>query len=368
MNFLKCTPSVFVIGNEYEILCYAYADGLLAVDVGGKRYYEDNTGVLSSEKPFAKIRVPQSELNATKTYTVIYRPSICRRGYFSELGEAEGQTFAFRPIEKDAPLHIYHLADVHYRFDIAARTAAFFGDDLDLLVVNGDIGEVETEQNYFEVCRFVGMISRGTVPVIFVRGNHDTRGRLAERFTDYFPSNGKATYYDLEIGGLRAIVLDCGEDKPDANAEYGGVNAFEAFRRKETEFLKALKPIPGKRTFAVSHIAPAQPTTERGDMFDIEDEVYRAWNAELSRLSVQFMLAGHIHQAYILEKNSPQSLRPHDYPVIVGSARHGHSHDGTLDLWGTALTLNRSVLTVQFTDSFGKIRETHTLELDSIVR
>lgn len=364
MSFLACTPTVFVIGQSYEILCYARENGLLAVEVGGALYYEENTGVLSTEKPYAKIRVPQQALNGAKTYTVVFRPSVCRRGYFSELGETERVSFAFQPVEKTDHLHVYHLADVHDGFSVAKETASFFGEDLDLLVLNGDMAEPETEEKILEVCRFAGELSQGKLPVLMARGNHDTRGRLAERFSEYFPTNGKQTYYELELGCLRAIVLDCGEDKPDSHAEYGGVNDFAAFRRRETEFLKSLRPSPDQLTFAVCHIPPAQPTAQRGGLFDIEDAVYREWNTELARLSVQFMLSGHIHSTYILEKNDPNSLRPHDYPVIVGSARHGRAYDGTVDIWGTALTLNGSVLTVQFTDRNRQIRETHTLKLN----
>ena len=364
MDFLKCLPSVFVIGREYEILLYAKKNGLLSVEVDGVTYYEDNAGTLATEKCYAKIRMPQSVLDAAKGYTVCYRESINRKAYFSELGETEREYFAFKPLEKSEDLHIYHVADVHYSFEQAVSMATFFGEELDLLVVNGDIGEVETETNYFEVCQFVGNVAHGEIPVIFARGNHDTRGRLAERFTDYFPANGKQTYYSFEVGCLRGIVLDCGEDKPDANAEYGGVNDFEGFRRRETEFLRSLTPAEDKLTFAVSHICPAQNIRERGSIFDIEDEVYRAWNTELARLGVSFMLSGHIHKAYLLEPNDARSLRPHSYPVIVGSAKCGKRKDGNVTLWGTALTLKGDSLLVQFTDQNREVCETHTILLN----
>lgn len=362
MSFLKCLPSVFVIGKEYEILINVNQNGLCAIEIDGVSYYEDNAGALSTEKTYAKIRVPQSVLNAARGYTVSYRRSVNRRAYFSELGPKECEHFPFKPLEKEEDIHIYHVSDVHYAFEQAVQMASFFGEALDLLVVNGDIGEVETEDNYFEVCRFVGEIAHGEIPVVFVRGNHDTRGHLAERFTDFFPANGKQTYYSFELGCLRGIVLDCGEDKPDASEEYGGVNDFEGFRRRETAFLESLVPAEGKLTFAVSHICPAQNTRERGVIFDIEDEVYRIWNDELARLGVRFMLSGHIHKTYILEPNDERSLRPHSYPVVVGSERAGHRREGALALKGAAMTLDRERLTVRFTDRNRTVCETHVIE------
>ena len=45
MEFLRCLPSVFVIGNEYEILVTAKENGLFSVTVDGKVFYEENAGL-----------------------------------------------------------------------------------------------------------------------------------------------------------------------------------------------------------------------------------------------------------------------------------------------------------------------------------
>lgn len=361
MSFLSCVPSVFVIGREYEILVNVEKNGILAVEVGGVLYYEENSGVYNSEKTYAKIRVPQSELDCAKGYGVIYRESVDRRSYASCFGETQREEFSFKPLEKKDNINLYHIADVHYRFDWAKEVASYFGEDLDVLLVNGDIGEVETEQNYFEVCRCVGEITRGELPVIFARGNHDTRGRLAERFTDIFPAEGKNTYYTWELGCLCGIVLDCGEDKPDANVEYGGANAFEPFRRRETAFLKSLSPDPDKLTFAMCHICPSHTTEHPGDIFDIERELYGQWNAELSRLGTRFMVCGHMHKAYLLPRHGEVSLVPHDFPIIVGSVHD----DRAGELWGAALTVSGGKLLVRFTDRAHTVRGSHTIDLAS---
>jgi Icc-related predicted phosphoesterase len=358
MSFLSCKPSVFVIEDRFEILINTLHKGISCIEVNGKLYYEENSGVLSTEKNYCKISVPQTELNIARKYTIIFRELINRKAYFSELKNEEKIEFEFKPLGKTTDINIYHVADVHYRFDLAKKTADYFGDKIDMFVVNGDIGEVETEQNYLEVCKFVGDISQGKIPVLFVRGNHDTRGKLAELYTEYFPCVGKNTYFWFSIGCLNGIALDCGEDKPDNHAEYGGVNVFELYRRKETEFLRKLKLSDDKLTFAVSHVCPAQNTREKGCIFDIDDQVYREWNDELKRLNVSFMLCGHIHEAYVLEKNSNKSLRPHDYPVIVGSAFFGDE-----DIWGAALTVRNESLDIKFTDRKKEIKENYLLNL-----
>ena len=65
--FLKCNPTVFVINDEYEILVITQKNGLISVEIGGSIYYPENSGVLYSERNFAKIRVPQSMPDKNKT-------------------------------------------------------------------------------------------------------------------------------------------------------------------------------------------------------------------------------------------------------------------------------------------------------------
>ena len=372
MSFLLCPPTVFVIDDEYEILVNAKKNGIIGIQIDGKTYYEENSGVLSSEKDYAKIRLPQTVLNEAKAYAVSYRESINRRGYYSQMGETQTQTFSFKPLEKTENINLYHIADVHYEFNKAAKLAEYFGDDLDVLIVNGDIGEVETIENYVDVCKFVGEMSKGNVPVLFVRGNHDTRGKLAEKFTDYFPCNGKNTYFTFQLGCLNGVALDCGEDKKDDHLNYeamkrlnsdspevyGGVNSFSPFRQRELRFLQNVR-LDGedKITFAVSHICPIRPFLfNKGDDFDIERECYAAWNRELERLGIRFMVTGHLHRTFISPPNDEHSTTSHSYPVIVGS---GVTKDTII---GTAITLNKHCADVKFTDNGGNVLESHTLK------
>ena len=368
MSFLRCNPSVFVIGQEYEILLNVKAFGLCFIKVGEDFYYEENTGVLPSERLVVKIRIPQSSLDKAKGYTVLYRETEERKSYFSTFKPMQMQEYAFKPLEKTENIHIYHVADVHYRFEEAKKMASYFGEDTDLFVLNGDIGEVETEENFFEVCSFVGEISEGKIPVIFVRGNHDTRGRLAELYSKYFPVDNQKTYYTFEVGCLNGVALDCGEDKVDQHREYDnsegvpealrGSNRFHAYREQQLDFLKkASLDAQDKISFAISHICPVKCASFINSPFDIERELYEKWNAELERLNVKFMLCGHFHTAFVLQKDDERNFLPHEYPVIVGSVclKEG--------LMGAAITLNKNSMKVCMTDAAHQVSETYELLL-----
>ncbi len=363
MSFLKYHPSVCVIGNEYEILIGLQENGLVSVRIGGETYEEENTGCLYSEKNYAKIRVPQEKLNAAKKYEIVYRKTVNRKAYFSEFGDEETQAYSFKPLEKTEDIHAYHIADVHYNFDIALSVASYFGEELDLFLVNGDIGEVETEENYFEICKFVGDVTKGEIPVLFVRGNHDTRGHLAERFTDFFPANGKDTYFTFEVGPFVGVAFDCGEDKPDTHIHtndkpvYNGCNNFAKFRRRETEWLKKVTLPKGKLPFAIGHIPPVHTTAHKGDVFDIERDLYAEWNEKFEELGVKFMICGHLHRAYVLFSDDERNTLPHKYPVIVGSA----CYFDRKSLWGTALTIGTKSMKVEFTDENKQVKESYEI-------
>lgn len=358
MNFLKCTPTVFVIENDYEILINTISCGIISVNVNGKTYYEENSGVLSSEKSFAKIRLPQTELNKAKSYEICFRKRVKRQAYFSKFDEKICATFSFSPIDKTENINVYHVADVHYNFNSAIKTCSYFKNDIDLFIVNGDIGEVETEENYFEVARFTGEISHGQIPVVFARGNHDTRGKLAEKFTDYFPANGKDTFFTFNVGAISGVVLDCGEDKLDSHPEYNNVNDFSSFRQKQLKFLSNLNKSENKYFIAVCHMCPVIGDIERREVFTIETNTYKKWNDELIRIGVDLMICGHYHKTFIAENNDAKNLFSHPYPVIVGSAL-----DDKNKVIGCAMVLQNNTVEISFTDENNSVLERKFLKI-----
>ncbi len=372
MSFLICTPTVFVIGEEYEILLNAKENGILYLEIGGEAFFEENAGVLATERAFAKIRVPQAVLDETEAYTVVYSKTINHQAYFSEMGEPEREAFRFRPIKKTDGIKIYHLADVHSAYEMAEKTATFFGDETDLFIMNGDIAEVEKQEDFVRVACFLGNIAKGQFPVIFVRGNHDTRGKLSHFYTDFFPANGKDTYFTFSIGPIAGVALDCGEDKPDDyiygeeygyKSAYSGINRFSPFRKRELAWLKALKKSDKPYRLAISHICPMQTTRRAGSDFDIEREVYTEFSKELTCLGTQLMLCGHIHKAYVMMPGDGQSLLPHDFPIVVGSATT-RGEDGQLaSFFGTAITLKNGEAHVCITDQNKKCMLEATLSL-----
>ena len=67
-DFLLCEPSVFVVADRYLISYYTRENGLATVLVDGTVFYEDNSGVLATNKNFFKIEIPQGLLDGKKKY------------------------------------------------------------------------------------------------------------------------------------------------------------------------------------------------------------------------------------------------------------------------------------------------------------
>lgn len=364
--FLRSNPNVFIVENEYQITCVAKDNGLFWIEILGEKFFEENNGVLSTEKNYAKISVDKSILDRACEYTVCYKKTIERKLYASKMGEVQQTTFCFKPIKNDS-INAYHIADIHGSYKNFIKCANYFGDKLDLLIVNGDISEFSSENDYELALDFISSISKGKVPVICVRGNHDTRGKLVEKYTDYFPSVNKNTYYLVNVGKFKGIVLDLGEDKPDDyiyNKEesalfegvsaYGGVNDFQSYRKKQLQFLKKLQ---GCYDFAICHIPTPAPSFENKAWFNFNNDLYREFSAELERLGVKFMLSGHIHETVFLQSNDPRSKTKHDFLVVIGAdLKSGDCKDNDF-VAGTAIEFLSNKTIFKFTDRENNILE-----------
>ena len=368
MKALFATPTVFVIGNDYEITVYTNAFGLCFLRIGDKIFYDAVAGVMRSETRVHKFRIPQEILNKAKAYEVIIRGTNIRKAFYSKFSEPESYKFNFKPLEKTENIKAYYLSDVHYGFKRAIASASYFGDDTDLYIVNGDIGdEISGEEQYREIVEFLSNLAKGEVPVIFVRGNHDTKGNPAERYGEYFPVENGKTYFTFNLGIISGVALDLGEDKDDMRSAYDssenvenlppelvGINRFHDYRMEEAEFLKTVS-LTGKIKIAISHIPLLRTGTP-----DFEVEIYNDFSSSLEKAGIDFMISGHLHKAFLLTPNDERSTAPHSYPIIVGS--EVVSIPGKKQYVGTALIMSPGKTEVLFTDTNCEVRAHHVLK------
>ena len=350
------TPIVYAVGKNYQIMVPVSCETVMWVKVGDQCFYDDSNGILRSACSTHRMTVPAHLLDKEKKYTVCYRVINERKPYFTDSGDELHYESAFRPIENE-PVHIYHIADAHNRIDEPVSAGSYFGDKLDLLVLNGDIPNHSGKIEYFtSIHQIASQLTNGEIPVVFSRGNHDTRGIYAEKIADYTPTHNGRSYFTFRVGHVWGMVLDCGEDKCDANKEYGFTICCEDFRRRETEFIKDVianakieyEADGVKNRVIICHVPFTEPCNHP---FDIERELYAEWAKLLEEnIHPQFMLSGHIHKFYVKESSSENADVKQLCPLIVASKIEKDS-----PFWGGALTLYTDKVTVEFTSSEGDV-------------
>ena len=322
---MVANPTVFALKNTYQIFMPFSCEVIVWVRVGENIYYDESNGILRSNTNMHRVEVPMEELNRNGEYTVVYRKMIERKPYFPTSEDDVEITFPFRPVAGD-PIRIYHVSDAHNLVKSPVAAGQYWGEDLDLLVLNGDIpnhsGKVE---NFNAVCEIASGITGGSRPVVFSRGNHDTRGICAENFAEYTPTDNGRTYYTFRAGNVWGMVLDCGEDKPDTNPEYGHTICFHQFRLRETQFIKDVIRRAAEEYAApdVEHkliICHIPFSFINHPPFDIEQELYGEWCALLrEHIKPEVMICGHTHKLSVSMPGDETDALGAPCPVVVAS-------------------------------------------------
>lgn len=363
-DVLKTFPTVWAVGKEYQIIVSVTESVVMWVCVNGVNYYDHSNGILRSNKTVHRMIVPMDELDKAKEYTICFRRMYERKAYFSDSGEIETKTFEFCPYE-GGDINIYHISDTHNRINGPVLAGGYFDEDkLNLFVLNGDIpDDCDDINNFNSIYEISGEITKGRIPAIFSKGNHDNRGIYAEVFSDYTPNNNGLTYYSVRLGDLWCLVLDAGEDKADERIEYGNTICFHAQRQEETRFLdNIIKNAQNeynadgvKKRIIISHT----PFTYCNEFpFDIEQDIYSSWVKKIGDyIKPDFYLCGHLHQCRIIKPGDKDDSHNQSCPTIIGSIRGEEINEFT----GTAISYKEQKIIVSFTNEKKEVVSSKTL-------
>ena len=325
-EYMLAYPTVFAVGHNYNIFVPFDVEVIMWVKVGNTVYYDDCNGILRSNTNMHKVELPMDALDTAREYTVVYKKMIERKPYFPTSEEEHTLTLSFNPVPGTGDINLYHIADAHNLVSEPVSAGKLFGDKLNLLILNGDIpnhsGDVK---NFNAICRIASGITGGRCPVVFARGNHDTRGIHAEDMPNYIPTMNGRTYYTFRVGCVWGLLLDCGEDKEDTHAEYGGTVCFHQFRLAETEYIKQIIKNADfeydadgvTHKLVISHI----PFTHINESpFDIEQELYAEWTRLMrEHIKPDLLLYGHYHCTQIVKPGDHFDSHGQPCNAIIGS-------------------------------------------------
>ena len=231
---------VYAVEDAYQIV-FSTSDSAIAwVEIGGENYYDLYAGSMKSADKVHKVEVPQKVLDAAGSYTIYARQMIYRGPFGGYTGGLMSQGYSFRPVDASDGLNYYAMSDVHEAVDAAINASTYdTGEALDFLVLLGaPVSMVATEADAQLANDLAYGVTKGEIPVIYARGNHEIKGEYAEVFHKYVGSRNGKFYYPVTLSGeVFAVVLDMGEDHEDDWWEYYGTAQFDLYRQEQTEML-----------------------------------------------------------------------------------------------------------------------------------
>ena len=338
-------PMVIDTGKEYSVVFATndYGTAYIEYTYEGKDYkVTDNTaGRLNSDSKIHSIRVPYEHLK-NNTYKVGSTRVIDEYSYGSRLGKAiVSEEYTFTCNESDEQTYLV-ISDWHAMLDKAYSAIEYTGE-YDAVILLGDSApNVDFESDVIKnTVTFGGKVSAGTKPVIYVRGNHETRGDYAN---DLPTALGlEELYYTTDVGPYSFIVLDSGEDKVDSHREYGGLTDYGSYRAEMVEWMKTAT-VTNKKVIALSH-AWQVSTVE-------EDLCLAAWD-ELDRIGTRLILSGHTHTCRLLRADADgiEGTIFTEHPDIVGYMDGGKSGKNYI---ASKLTLGKEGFTLEAYDNLGQ--------------
>ena len=295
-------PAVFEYGGDDYCVIWETSkkgSGYVKYSYQGKEVvrYDETGGVIRTDETIHRVFVPKEELRGND-YAVGSQYVGFKMAYDAIKGETvESDTIRFGGEEKDDGIRILCVSDIHGAEPFLYKAVSRLDDTPDLIVMLGDAASVmETKAQFSEkILANASRLSGGSVPVAFVRGNHEARGEFAPRLKEYLPASGDGLYYAFDFGPLSAVVLDTGEDKSDDDREYSGLADFEAYRARQQQWIDSLRAedFGGRYKLVFAHL----PNTS--DLFG------RDWAGPFREMGFDLQVSAHLHKAQFTDGALP---------------------------------------------------------------
>ncbi len=253
-------------------------------------------------------------------YRVVSTPVLELPAYWPKLGrESRSPAYAYTTCDaRKATATFASISDTHESVGrIDTLMSRLDWSTLDFLVHTGDaFNGVTSESQVWDrwLSPLIRTGLRQETPLVFARGNHDTRGPFARDLARYVPIEEGRFYYARDVGPVHLLVIDTGEDKPDSTQVYAGLNAMEAYRAEELRWLKqhtATTPRIRSAPFRVAVMH--QPRWGWGWLSPAADSARDEWIAAANDAGIDLVIAGHNHRFSLTERGAHGNA----YPVLV---------------------------------------------------
>lgn len=281
-------PAVIDNGEDgYSIIFATNDEGIGFVDykLDGKdvRVYDNNSGRKTNSK-IHSVTIPKDELSGT-TYTVGATRVIDELSYGGRTGKTiTGQPITFNDTFGD-DINVLTVSDWHTENQRAEEACKKLGEDYQAVVLLGDCApglmSIETIDKY--IVRFASDLTNGTMPIIYTRGNHETRGTAANLLAGVLKMD--SFYFTTNIGKYNIVVLDSCEDKPDSHPEYGSMVDYESYRTNMVKWFEDLPEDETQNTVVFCH----------DKNICIEEDLSKAALEKIDAMNASLLVSGHEH-------------------------------------------------------------------------
>ncbi len=344
------TPaSVFESGDDMYTVIWSTSlpgTGCVTYEYEGEEYkvWDEQYAIIRSTDSVHSVRIPKKHLD-NNTYTYHSQHVGTKRAYVA----VKGRTVSSDPVEfkgysGQEEIHALVLSDIHENPDNAEKAMRNFDKSADLLIMNGDeVSLMTTERKFKQVLTYAHRFSKGGIPVIYTRGNHENRGEYSIPSVEIFKTTTGGMYYTCNYGPVSFLCLDTGEDKKDTDWTYSGLVDLTTYIGDETAWMESLTPDEdAEYRLAVGHM----PNADNRYGYD--------WTDTLEGLGIDLYVAAHKHRiSYEYNKGKFPF-----YQMIDG----GKSRDD--DYLATMLTFAQGKIYAECFDQKGNFRGDYTYEIN----
>ncbi|MDN3674035.1 FN3 domain-containing metallophosphoesterase family protein [Flavobacterium branchiarum] len=273
-------------------------------------------GMMNTNSRINTVTLANLKPNTNYFYKVFSKQIVDFRPYKITFGDTiNSETYSFKTLNpKPKEVSWLVLNDIHDRPESFKELLQLNQNKpYDFVFLNGDMFDYQTDENQI-INHLLNPCSLFSTekPFMFVRGNHETRGKYSRNLLDYYYNYDKKEYYSFKMGPVFTIVLDTGEDKKDSHPVYGGTVNYDSYREEQAIWLekqmksKAFKNAPFR--VVMMHIPHYHSDEEHGTT-----ECRRLFGPLFEKYKIDLFVAGHTHEYGMFEPNNE-----HSYHYVIG--------------------------------------------------
>jgi predicted phosphodiesterase len=316
-------PIVFDVGRDnYSVVFATNADAQAYVTYtcNGqlKTVYANESGYKAIGKIHA-VKIPRSELDGNQ-YTAHATRVLERLAYGGKLGKTiSTKTYTLKNTTNVAEPKIIAASDWHNRLSLLDSATSHLEQNADLVICNGDYADFYVNEQQI-IKYFLGgafKLTKGEIPAIFVRGNHEVR--CHEKIEDLGRKIGLTTmYYQVRRGNNLFTIFDTAESEDSDQWEHDGFYDMIPYFAEQVEWFESL-PVPD---ISVNNIVlmhdPDFTTTHDKPHADLKQRFKNKANT----FNIDFSVSGHSHAWRI---NTPDPNNFNFYRIEDGGRNGGNT-------------------------------------------